>query len=210
MTDFSTIKKLFNISKPNGFANEEIQAVKNIFGNLPQVFVDYYSEFGKIQNLNHTQDSLIIPERFQYFKHDNYLIFYHENQRACVWGIHKDDLSKPNPPVYMSYDEKEWNLETETLTDFFTAMAFLQAGFALEYTAECFYEIDDEGLNFIVENYKNKGVSFKQWTEGINFYGNHDDEVIFVMSNNQIFYSSNIEKHFLELDEVLSKLGTEL
>jgi hypothetical protein len=210
MTDFSKIKKLFGITEPNGFTNDEIQVVKDIFGDLPAVFVDYYTELGKIQNLNQTQDLLIVPERFQYFKHNDYLIFYYENQRACVWGIHKDDLSKRNPPVYMSYDEKEWNLETETLTDFFTAMAFLQAGFALEFPSNTFYEIEPNDLDFIIKNYSDKSVSFKQWLEGIQFYGNHDDEVIIITGGNQMFYSSNTENHFLEMDEVLSKLGSEL
>ncbi|SFD26931.1 hypothetical protein [Flavobacterium phragmitis] len=210
MTDFSTIKKLFGITEPKGFTENEIQIIKDIFGDLPKVFIDYYAELGKIENLNNTQDSLNKPDQFQYFKHNDYLIFYCENQRVCVWGIHKEDLSKPNPPVYMSYDEKEWKKETETLTDFFTAMAYLQAGFALEYTAECFYEIEDKDLKFIVEKYKNKGVSFTQWAEGISFYGNHDDEVIIVMSNEQLFYSSASEEHFEELDKVLSKLGAEL
>lgn len=209
MTDFSKIKKLFGITEPNGFAENEIQIIRDIFGDLPAVFVDYYTELGKIENLNQTQDLLIVPERFQYFKHNDYLIFYYENQRACVWGIHKDDLSKTNPPVYMSYDEKEWNLETETLTDFFTAMAFLQAGFALGFTSDCFYEIDDNALKVIAKNYRNKGVAFKQWNEGIDFYGNYDDDVIIIMSNNQLFYSSNTEEHFLEMDKILSKLGTE-
>lgn len=210
MTDFSTIKKLFGITEPNGFKNDEIEVVKDVFGQLPKVFIDYYIELGKIQNLNQTQDSLVIPERFQFYNHNDYLIFYTENQHACVWGIHKDNLSNPNPPVYMSYDEKEWNLETETLTGFFTAMAFLQASFALKFTAECFYEIDNEGLNFIVENYKNKGVSFKNWADGINFYGNYDDDVIVVMNNNQLFYSSNTEEDFLAMDKVLSTIGEEL
>ncbi|BDU24630.1 hypothetical protein [Flavobacterium sp. GSB-24] len=210
MTDFSTIKKLFHISGPNGFTSDEIQIIKDIFGNLPQVFVDYYSELGKIQNLNQTQDSLIIPERFQFYNHNDYLIFYTENQHACVWGIHKDNLSNFNPPVYMSYDEKEWNLETEKLSDFFNAMAYLQASFALRFTSDCFYELEEKELNWIAVNYKNKGVSFKNWADGINFYGNYDDDVIVVMSNNQLFYSSNTEDHFLEMDKVLSELGTEL
>ncbi|MGE8339690.1 hypothetical protein BSF41_06050 [Flavobacterium sp. ACN2] len=210
MTDFSKIKKLFGITEPNGFTENEIQLIRDIFGDLPAVFVDYYTELGKIENLNQTQDLLIVPERFQYFKHNDYLIFYYENQRACVWGIHKDDLSKTNPPVYMSYDEKEWNLETETLTDFFTAMAFLQAGFALEFPSNTFYEIEPNDLDFIIKNYSDKGVSFKQWLEGIQFYGNHDDEVIIITGGNQMFYSSNTENHFLEMDKVLSKLGSEL
>jgi hypothetical protein len=210
MTDFSIIKKLFHITEPNGFTNDEIQSVKNIFGELPEVFVDYYSELGRIQSLNQTQDLLITPERFQYYKQNDYLIFYSENQKACVWGIHKDDLLKPNPPVFMSTDEKEWNLETETLTEFFTAMAFLQAGYALEFPCNTFYELEQHELDFVVENFRNKGVSFRQWLEGINFYGNYEDDVIIIMANNQLFYAANTKEHFTELDNVLSKLGVEL
>ncbi|MBE8725397.1 hypothetical protein [Flavobacterium hungaricum] len=208
MTDFSIIKNVFHIRESDGFSDDEIQVVKDIFGQLPEVFVDYYNQLGKIQSLNHTQDSLIVPERFQYFTHNDYLIFYIENQRACVWGIHKDDLSNPNPPVYMSYDEKEWNLETETLSDFFTAMAFLQAGFALDFTCDTFYELETEDLDFITQKFSNKGVSFRQWAAGIQFYGNNDDDVIVIMSNNQLYYASNTEQHFIEMDEILSKLGT--
>lgn len=75
MTDFTMIKKLFHITKRNGFSHDEIQTIKNNFGELPQVFIDYYLELGKDERLNHTQDSLIKPEQFQYFKHSEYLIF---------------------------------------------------------------------------------------------------------------------------------------
>jgi hypothetical protein len=210
MTDFSIIKKLFGITESNGFAKKEIQVVKDIFGDLPKVFTDYYTELGKIENLNHTQDLLIIPGRFQYYKHDDYLIFYSENQRACVWGIYKDDLSKSNPPVYMSEDGKEWKLETKTLTDFFTAMAFLQGGFALQYPCNTFYELEPHELNFITENFQNKGFSFKEWLGGISFYGNYDDDVIVLQDSNQIFYTANTKEHFVEMDKILSKLGVEL
>lgn len=210
MTDFSIIKKLYHITEPNGFTNDEIQIVKDIFGNLPKVFVDYYTELGKIEDLNHTQDLLIVPERFQYYKQIDHLIFYSENQRACVWGIHKDDLSKANPPVYMSEDGKEWKLETETLTDFFTAMAFLQAGYALEYPCNTFYELEPHDFKFIADNFQNKGFSFKEWLGGINFYGNYSDDVIIIIDDNQLFYAANTNEHFVEMDKVLSKLGTEL
>lgn len=210
MTDFSIIKQLFGITEPNGFVENEMQVVKDIFGDLPKVFIDYYAELGKIESLNHTQDSLIIPERFQYYKQNEYLIFYTENQHACVWGIHKDDLSIPNPQVYMSYDQEEWSLETKTLTEFFTAMAFLQAGFALEFPGNTFYEIEQQDLDFIVKNYSDKTVSFQQWLEGIKFYGNHHDEIIIITGGSQMFYAANSKEHFTEMDEVLSKLGEEL
>ncbi|WP_244248494.1 hypothetical protein [Flavobacterium foetidum] len=34
MTDFSTIKKLFHITEPNGFTKDEIQIIKDIFGDF--------------------------------------------------------------------------------------------------------------------------------------------------------------------------------
>jgi len=207
MVDFSAIKKMYNISKPDGFSDDEMRSIQSIFGNLPKVFVDYYSELGKIERLNRTQDRLITPDEFQYFKNDDYLIFYCENQKVCVWAIHKNDLAKPNPPVYMSEDEKEWKLEADTLSDFFTAMAYLQAVFALDYGAETFYEIEENDLTYIRNHYANKGVSFKQWTTGIEFYGNYDDSIVSVMGNGQhLLYSSDNKAHFDEMNADLSKI----
>ncbi len=211
MTDFSMIKKLYTITKATGFSHKEIRSIQSIFGNLPQVLIDYYSELGKDKRLNDTQDSLIMPDQFQHFKHNDYLIFYCENQRSCVWGIHKDDLSKPNPPVYMSENEKEWSVEADKLSDFLTAMAYLQAVFALEYYPETFYEIEQGDLLYIRTHFANKGVSFKQWTCGIEFYGNHDDSIIIVMGGGQqLTYSTDNKDHFEEMDVLLSKLGSEM
>ena len=50
MTDFAIIKKLYGITETNGFAKNEIKIVKDIFGDLPKVFIDYYTELGKIEN----------------------------------------------------------------------------------------------------------------------------------------------------------------
>lgn len=211
MTDFAMIKKLFHITKRNGFSHGEIQIIKNNFGELPQVLIDYYLELGKDERLNHTQDHLIKPEQLQYFKHSEYLIFYCENQRVCVWGIHKKDLSRSNPPVYMSYDEKVWQKDFETLTDFFHAMAYLQSVFALEYGCESFYSIEQTDLDFIREHFNNKGISFRHWI-GIEFYGNDNDSIITVLKNNDSFdliYASSDKEHFDEMDQVLSKLAVE-
>ena len=211
LTDFSAIKKMYNINEPNGFNDDEINSIYLIFNNLSQVLVDYYSELGKIERLNHTQDSLITPDKFQYFKNDDYLIFYRENQSVCVWAIHKNDLMKTNPPVYMSEDEKDWRLEADTLCDFFTAMAYLQAVFALDYGAETYYEIEENALAYIRNHYVNKGVAFKQWTTGIEFYGNYDDSIIVVMGGGQhLLYSSDNKEHFDEMNADLSKLGLAL
>ena len=208
MTDFSKIKALFGITNPKGFSVSEMQSVQSIFGQLPQVLVDYYLELGNEKDLNYTQDSLIFPNKFQHFKNEDYFIFYSENQCACVWGIKKEDIHLSNPPVYMSYDEKDWEIESENLYDFLLAMAYLQAVFSLDYRGETFRYITEKDLEFIRENYENKKVTFKQWTQGIEFYSNYDDSIIVIMGGcEQMIYSSRNKEHFIEMDKILSTLG---
>lgn len=211
MADFSSIKKLFGITNPKGLSSDEINSIKSIFGNLPQTLIDFYMEFGNEPEVTQTQDSLLLPNDLKYFKHNEYLIFYCENQRVCVWGIHKDDLAKENPLVYMSYDEKEWMPESEKLSDFLLAMSYLQSLFALEYIVDTFRYISAGDVEYIRSNFKSKGVSFKQWTQGIEFYSNYDDSIIIIMGGGeQLMYSSASKEHFTEMDKVLSTLGEEM
>lgn len=211
MTDFTIIKRLFNITEQCGYEISELEVIKNIFGNLPEVFIDYYTELGKDDRLNATQDYLVHPEKFKYLKNNEYLIFYCENQCVCVWGIHKDDLNKKNPPVYISYDQNTWEKESDTLTDFLLAFAHLQAVFALEYGTEEFRTISNQDVELINNNFKRKPLELQGWL-GIRFFGDYDDSVIAVMNNGDKFdliYSSGDKGHFEEMDKVLSDIGTE-
>lgn len=209
MTRFKEIKQLFDITENNGFSEEEIFEFKNICDNIPKVLSDYYSQLGKIKELNNTQDQLIEPKNLKLSKNKDFLIFYVENQWACVWGISKKDLNIDNPPVYMSYEEQEWIKETNFLTDFFNAMANLQAAFALPFSSEEFAFINNEELKIIEDNFKKREFSFSQWI-GIDFYGNFENDVIAVQKNADYYdliYASNNEQQFTKMNKILSKLG---
>lgn len=210
MTEFTEIKRLFGITDDNGFSLEEIAQHKAVCEAIPQVLHDYYATLGKIQSLNHTQDQLLTPNRLKFSKNNDFLIFYAENQYACVWGIQKEDLHEVNPPVYMSSDGVQWQKECETLTDFLNAMALLQAVFALPFYLEDFSFINEEEKRFITENFKKKAYCFTQWL-GIEFYGNTDIDVIAVIKNQDCYdllYASNNEQQFEKIDALLHNLGT--
>jgi len=209
MTEFKEIKQLFDITENNGFSEDEILEFKNIYGNIPKVLSDYYLQLGKIKKLNNTQDQIIEPKNLKLSKNKDFLIFYVENQWACVWGISKNDLNIDNPPVYMSYEEQEWIKETNSLTDFFKAMANLQAVFALPFNSEEFSFINNEELKIIENNFKKRDFSFSQWI-GIYFYGNFENDVIAVQKNSDYYdliYASNNEQQFTKMNKILSKLG---
>lgn len=211
-TDFSQIRQLYHIYGNYGFAENEILAYKNVCENLPKVLIDYYQQLGK-HEFNQCQDNLLSPNELRFSQNHQFLIFYQENQLACVWAIAVSDLAKDNPPVYISHDEKfdtsDWQIECLTLTEFLSAMAHLQAIFALPFTSEDFFFINDEELQFIQANFAKKPYQLNHWTSA-QFFGNHADDVIYVCKNGDgydLTYASFAENQFEKLDEILGNLG---
>lgn len=209
MKKFSKIRNLFGITDNNGYSEEELIPFTQGNPIISSVLKSYYIQLGKVNELNHTQDNLITPERFKNFQNKDYYIFYSENQCVGVWGIRKKDLNIDNPKVFFSYDEKKWELECEKLTDFLNAMANLQAVFSLPYSKEEFSFINKSELEIIKQNFRKKEYSFSKWI-GIDFYGNNDNDVIVVMKDNGIYnllYSSRIEEHYEKMNDILKGLG---
>ncbi|GJQ07386.1 hypothetical protein CAPN010_15440 [Capnocytophaga cynodegmi] len=209
MTDFSYIKTLFNIKGENGFSAEELQKTQDISSNIPKVLYDYYLQLGKIEELNHTQDQLLLPNKLKWSESGDYLIFYVENQWVCTWAIRKEDLTAENPPVYMSYDQENWKKETEKLTDFLNAMASLQAVFALPFSSEEFSFLNKEELEIIKQNFQQKPFHLSEWL-GATFYANSDNEIIAVFQNEKyydVIYSSYSKENFEKIDSIIGNLG---
>lgn len=209
MNTFSAIKQLFDITADNGFQEKEILEYKNFCENIPQILIEFYTQLGKVEKLNQTQDQLLEPKKLKWSTNKDYLIFYIENQYVCVWGISKNDLNSENPPVYVSYDEVSWQIETKNLLDFLNAMANLQAVFSLEFSSEEFVYINKDELKIIENNFKKRDFYFSEWI-GISFYGNFGNDVIAVMKNNQnydMIYASNNKNQFETMHKILDKLG---
>ena len=81
-------------------------------------------------------------------------------------------------------------------------MACLQATFTLPYSPNIFRDLEESDLLFIQNNFKNKNVRFREWTCGIEFYGNYDDSIIILMGGSeQMIYVSNSKEHFEEMDK---------
>lgn len=209
MTPFEEIKTLFDIKEDNGFGTKEIALHQAVCEHIPQVLYDYYAWLGKIHPLNHTQDHLLTPDKLKMSKNKDHLIFYVENQYACVWGIRKEDLTANNPPVYMSFDENHWQKETQNLMDFLSAMAHLQAVFALEFNAEDFlwFHHSEQDLMALRSHFKKKPFYFSKWCVGIEFYGNDDTEVIAVFNEEYFTYACQNQERLLEIEEFLNAIG---
>lgn len=206
---FDVIRKLFHIEQDDGFSDNEISKACEKYGDLPFVLKEYYRQLGKYKQINKTQNILCGPDELIDAK--EYLIFYKENQYVVQWAVKKSDLSEENPPVYCSWDENEFKLESENLLDFLNAMAFFQAAsWGLEYCSENIYMVNEEQARSIRAQYKRKDYDLHQWLN-ISYYANHDDEVICMMENSDydMLYASSSQQHFEEMKEFIDKLGLE-
>ncbi|GAA3745343.1 MULTISPECIES: SMI1/KNR4 family protein [Flavobacterium] len=160
MNYIQKIKRLYNLSENEnyGFSEDQILNLeKTLNVNLPSKLKEYYLELGNEENLNYSFNRLLKPENEIGFSDDDFLVFYEENQNVAFWGIKKEDLSQDNSPVYGNYDtieKSDWEIETETIEDFFLLMAVFNGTLGgLQFNGNYLGEIDLQIVKFIEENY---------------------------------------------------------
>ena len=109
---------------------------------MPAVLIRLYRLTGRRDDLHQAHNYLALPEDLEVS--DEHLVFYHENQEVCSWGIPRTRLSEEDPPVHVRFDEDAWRLDHERLSDFLVAMLLFQAsmggmahsGFVEEFSQE--------------------------------------------------------------------------
>ena len=208
MTDFSKIKKLFNLNSPNGFSENEIADMLSLVPILPEPLLDYYRELGNY-DFNYWQDRLIKPNQYKDFANDQYVIICCENQGCCFAGIKKTDLSQKNPPVYFSIDESHWEIGCGNLIDYIHGFAYSQAALGLPYGGCIDTIYDDNDIEYIRNNFKSKGILFRNWlVDGdMEIYGGYDDTIMLLIAETSLFFASNSEVHYNETANKLNQIS---
>ena len=80
------IKQLYSVEKVKGYAEHEINFVKELFGTLPQIIEDFWRIAGCTEELHYGQDHWITPDNFRkssWLRDSDYLILLNENQGVC-------------------------------------------------------------------------------------------------------------------------------
>jgi hypothetical protein len=160
MTYFQKIRHLYNIpeNENHGFPESDIVALeKQLNIVLPAKLREYYFTLGKHEAINNSYNRLLQPAQIELS--DEYLIFYEENQGVVNWGIKKEDLLQPDPPVYGGYtDDKghlNWYLElpaTETSLLMLAVYNGVLGG--LKYNGNFLEGVKPEVVSFIKENWQ--------------------------------------------------------
>jgi hypothetical protein len=216
MTYFQKIRHLYNIPENgnHGFSEGKIGAwEKELNITLPAKLREYYLTLGRHEAINYSHNRLLQPGGESGFSPDEYLIFYEENQAVVYWGIKKDDLSNPNPPVYGCYADADgnanWYLELPTVEACLLMLAVYNGVLGgLTYNANCLEAIDTEIVNYIKENWQ-ECEDLSNSTQRI-FTRDYSEMISLSFDNEQncsgIFIGTNDEDRF---DKMLDDLDVD-
>lgn len=229
MMDLERIRLLYGADRLQGYSDEDIALLKEIFGTLPQVLEDYYRAAGRTSIFHQVQDQWMLPEYFEkweWLRKTDYLILVNENQGVFKAGIKRTDLVLPDPPVYITFtfgeEDESWVLCAPALSGFLMGVLGYEAAFTYEYWPEdgAFYWLTEEELEQLDQRLTRYPWGLQTWVceAEIRLYGNEPDNIAVVMvmgeegeeRDIQMFYGGAARKSFERLTAVLEGIGEEV
>lgn len=226
------IRPLYNIDTVEGCTEEEIAIVKNRFGAIPRAVEEFYRTAAKTDAFHHVQDGWVLPEKYlqwTWLEKTDALILLVENQGVCFAGILREDLEKPDPPVYVSYgrDERDWSLCAkepgdwqlcaDSTTEFFTAALAYESAFTFEFASEAFYWYTPAEQEIIRSKMTRLPFCLKNWCSemAITLYQNAPDNLLVLLSfegeeESQALYGAVGGESYRKLLTVVGGIGEEV
>lgn len=211
------VRDLYGVAQPQGCTEEEIAAVREIFGALPAVVENFWRTFGRTQRLNYTQDNWMFPafyEKWGWPKKSKDLSLLCENQYVYEAAVLQKDLSLPDPPVYIrpAADKGPWQLSSPTVSEFLEAALTYEAVWQLEHSPDEFYELSAKDMEVIRSKLEKRPAVLRNWfvTE-TTFYSSRPDNLVVIMDmgdgDYQALYGGNTQESCAALLEVMEGLG---
>lgn len=215
MDFWETFKPLYTVDTLQGYTEEDMAVLREMFGTLPQVLEDYYCAAGRTEAFHHVQDMWVLPEHFRKWKwlqESEYMIILNENQGACRAAIRRDDLNLPDPPVYTTQDDQHWDLCTPTTREFLSATLAYEGIFTFSYYPEEIYWITEQERELIESKLTKFPFEMANWNGiKIALYNNEPDNMVAILgfgeSDLQILYGAATEASYEKLMTVLRGIG---
>ncbi|MDE6776435.1 MAG: hypothetical protein K2J25_00720, partial [Oscillospiraceae bacterium] len=172
-----------------------------------------YRLCGGCRDMNASQDFLLTPDgRYTYqtqmknFAYEDYCVFYVENDWVFVWAIKKEDLTKENPPVYETLDDKNWHKLCDCVSEFLISQAYVQRTFSFEYSTEEFFYLTQEQLQLLAENFPHVNADSDLYM-GVKFFQPYKDTLLMILKDDEEIFmglcASENEQHF---ETVMNKI----
>ncbi len=204
---FAEIRRYFDLNETENSGYKKIDvtnAEKRLGYRLPAVLRKYYLELGR-HEMNHTQDSLISPDRLAI--EGDHLVFFTENQCVVIWSIRIDDINQDDPPVYGQTGGNLWCKASPTTSLFLRTMLHHQAAIFHFSDFVLIGQIEPKVVRFVRKHFAATEENLVGWLPS--FYGDSDDLAIQLWeadSGTTLMLAGKTRQRFLDLLEIFRPL----
>jgi hypothetical protein len=141
----------------DGWTEADLAAAEARLGaQLPAALREAYLLFGRRRDLTSNHNVLLSPEELYVDDAKEALVFQHENQGSCCWGILLDGLRDDDPAVFVRWDmadktTERWEPWLERLSLCFVETVLSESVEADGESCD-FLDPDDDTLELLEEN----------------------------------------------------------
>ncbi|MFD9125982.1 SMI1/KNR4 family protein [Kitasatospora sp. NPDC059571] len=158
------------IEDGDGWDEAELAAAEERLGlRLPAALREAYALFGRRPDLTSNHDALHGPADLHLDDRGEVLVFRHENQGACAWGIPLAELHRPDPAVLVRADladkqAEAWEPWLDRLSIALLELVLSESLHAPEGRCDYLDALDEEGRDALERHYD--GLPFPDYPDG--------------------------------------------
>ena len=218
--DYELLKKIYGIGSFSGYSDDEISEMLEGFETAPSALTGFWKKCGNTKELfGHSNDNWIDLEfrrKYMWVKEQkDYYYLLNENQGVYQAAIRREDMSLPDPPVYVvetsrDNEVKEVGKAEESVSAFLMGMLLYEASLGLEFDCGDFiwYSEDDIAqIDALLQKYPYHVYNW--YSERIDVYGMNDEALLFILQGDdpQGTYSARSEDALQKMDELIGEIG---
>lgn len=142
----------------DGWGEADLVAAEERLGfRLPLALREAYLLFGRRRDLTSNHDVLLSPSELYVDEAKEALVFRHENQGACSWGILLDELADEDPAVFIRADladraAERWESWLERLSLCFIEIVLSESLQADGELCDFLGDFDESGVDLLEQN----------------------------------------------------------
>lgn len=185
------------------------QAEQRLALALPAALRDWYQRSGLRRDVWCLQDRLLAPADFEW--RADVLVFCAENQGVVRWGIPRDALSLPDPPVVVSdpWNPAKWLPECERISEFALVFAAMNTKWSRRVAYRADVELSPDVLSSLQDSLTRLPLPDLHFPAFPTRFFGDDNALVEVQGKVWAWVSAQTDEAFEQIDEIVQQAGGE-
>ena len=220
--DYELLRRIYDIGSFVGYNKDEIMEMSEGFVQIPAALMDFWKTCGNTKELYTGSNDLWIDLEFRRNSNwiktgaKDYYYLIDENQHCYQAGIRREDMTLPDPPVYIveplqGDKTREVGKAEERLSAFLMGMFLYEAALSagpFKYFYEDFIWFEEDDIAKIDTRLQKLPYHVYNWySDRIDIYTMNEEALLYIMQGDDRSgtYSAKTEEALKKIGEVIGR-----